>query len=441
MKPVSRFGATVAAIGAATLATAGILLALRSAPCAGGDDAGRVPLPDASASRGGPLDGLPEYAVPYKDYRKPDRVFFAKPNEYRGPGRDDRDFEDDAEVRLGLLAPLDGPAKAYGIEMQRGALLAVKQANAKGGVNGKPVRLVSRDDKGLQGEAANGAVQLIEEDRVLAILGTVHSANSHVLFRVALKTEVPCITSVSTDPTLTQHSIPWGFRCLVDDQPQGRALARYLFETRKYTKICTMWFNNKYGRMGIQEIRNIAKRLQHPVLYDLPFNVGDDFTAQLTKVKESGAEALVLWGLYKEIAAIVKQARAMGITAELVGGDGFVSQAFLDYAGEAAEGLVATFPYDIEWADPVNRTFVADFTKEYGHEPDSFGAHGFDAMRLLIAAVEKGGMNRARIRDALALTTDFPGVTGRITLDNVGNDTRVPPLARVVKGRFVLISD
>ncbi len=429
-------------LGLAALAVAGVALSTRGATSEGGERVRGAPPPDLAADRGGPLDGLPEYAIPFKDYKAPDRVFFTKPTEYRGPGRDDAEFEGEKEVRLGLLAPLDGPAKAYGIEMQRGATLAVDEANAKGGVRGLPVRLIAKDDQGLQGEAANGAIGLIEDDRVLAILGTVHSANTHVLFRVALKTETPVLTSVSTDPTLTQHSIPWGFRCLVDDQPQGRALAKYLFEKKRYTKICTMWFNNKYGRMGILEIRNIAKRLQHPVLYDLSFNAGDtDFTDQLSKVKESGAEALVLWGLYREIAGVVKQARAMGIAAELVGGDGFVSQAFLDMAGPAAEGVVATYPYDVGSSDAVNRRFVEAFTKAYGHEPDSFGAHGYDAMNLLLSAVEKGGLNRARIRDALALTTDVHGVTGRITLDNVGTDKRIPPLARVVNGKFTLIED
>ncbi len=431
---------TLFAAGLAVLATAAAWAASSSrAPVARG---GESPAPAAPTSRGSPLDGIPDYAMPFLNYAKPERVFFTTPNAYNGPGRSLRELEADPEVRMGLLAPLDGPAKAYGIEMQRGATLAVKQWNARGGVLGKPIRLFSRDDKGTMGDAANGAVGLIHDDRVLAILGTVHSGNTHVLARIALKMETPFLTSVSTDPTIAQHSIPWAFRCLVDDQPQGRALARYLFETKKYTKVCTMWFNNKYGRQGIQEIRNIARRLGRPVLYDLSFNSGDkDFTSQLRKVKESGAEVLVLWGLYREISGIVKQAREMDLKVELVGGDGFVSQAFLDLAGPAAEGVVATYPYDVEAKDPANRAFVESYRTEYGREPDSFGAHGYDAMNVLLTAVGKGGQNRARIRDALALTTDFPGVTGPISFDNVGNDKRTPPLARVKDGKFVQIED
>jgi branched-chain amino acid transport system substrate-binding protein len=426
------------AAAAAVLATAALLAASSSRVPQARGAGPQAPAPPAS--RGAPLDGVPDYAMPFLHYAKPERVFFTTPNTYNGPGRESREFEGDPEIRLGLLAPLDGPAKAYGIEMQRGALLAVKQRNEKGGCRGKSVKLFSRDDKGTMSDAANGAVALVHDDRVLAILGTVHSGNTHVLARVALKMEVPCITSVSTDPTITQHSIPWVFRCLVDDTPQGRAIGKYLFETKKYTKVCTMWFNNKYGRMGIQEVRNIARRLGHPVLYDLSFNSGDkDFTTQLSKVKESGAEALVLWGLYKEIAAIVKQARDMGVQAELIGGDGFVSSTFLEYAGPAAEGVVATFPYDVDAPMAENRAFVEAFTKEYGHAPDSFGAHGYDAMSVLLAAVEKGGQNRARVRDALAETTEFPGVTGPVTFNNVGNDKRKPPLARVQNGKFVLI--
>ncbi|MCC7139949.1 MAG: ABC transporter substrate-binding protein [Planctomycetes bacterium] len=432
--------ATVLPAGAIGLALAvlAVVVATRGPQAQGGPAEPAAP----PASRGSPLDDLPEHAMPFLHYTRPERLFFTTPNEYRGPGRASTELEGDAEVRMGLLAPLDGPAKAYGIEMQRGAELAVKERNEKGGVRGKPVRLFSRDDKGTMSDAANGAVALIHDDRVVAILGTVHSGNTHVLARVALKCETPMLTSISTDPTISQHSIPWTFRCLVDDQPQGRAIAKYVFETKRYTKVCTMWFNNKYGRMGIQELRNIARRLGHPVLYDLSFNPGDtDFTSQLTKVKESGAEALVLWGLYKEIAGIVRQARAMGLPAELVGGDGFVSQAFLEAAGPAAEGVVATYPYDVDAKSPQNVAFVEAFTRAYGHAPDSFGAHGYDAMNVLLAAVEQGGQNRARVRDALAVTTDFPGVTGPITFDNVGNDKRKPPLARVVGGRFVPVAD
>ncbi len=429
-----------AAAGLAILGSAAVWATVSPrAPAARGSD---PEAPAATPSRGAPLDGLADYAMPFLHYAKPERVFFTSPNTYNGPGRALTELETDPEIRMGLLAPLDGPAKAYGVEMQRGATLAVKEWNAKGGIAGKPIRLFSRDDKGTMGDAANAAVGLIHDDRVLAILGTVHSGNTHVLARIALKTETPFLTSVSTDPTILQHSIPWAFRCLVDDQPQGRALAKYVFETKKYTKVCTMWFNNKYGRQGIQEIRNIARRLGHPVLFDLSFNAGDkDFTSQLTKVKESGAEALVLWGLYREISGIVVQARAMNLPVELVGGDGFVSQAFLDLAGPSAEGVVATYPYDVEAKDAGNQAFVAAYRTDYGREPDSFGAHGYDAMNVLLTAVSKGGQNRARIRDALALTTDFPGVTGRITFDNVGGDKRTPPLARVQNGKFVLMED
>ena len=417
---------------------AGALAGLRTSPAHGGE-ATRSTAPTME-NRGGPLDRLPDYAMPFLHYAKPERLFFQAPNTYNGPGRDSKELEADPEIRVGFLAPLDGPAKAYGVEMQRGAMLAVQQWNDRGGCRGKPVKLFSRDDKGTMGDAANGAVGLIERDRVLAIHGTVHSGNTHVLSRVALKMETPFLTSVSTDPTIAQHSVPWAFRCLVDDQPQGRAIAKYVFETKKYEKVCTMWFNNKYGRMGIGEFRNIARRLGHPVLYDLSFNAGDkDFTAQLAKVKESGAQVLVLWGLYREIAAITKQAREMGLAAELVGGDGFVSQAYLDLAGPAAEGVVATFPYDVDAKQAGNAAFVEAFTKAYGHAPDSFGAHGFDAMNVILTAVQKGGQNRARVRDALAETKDFPGVTGTITFDNVGNDLRVPPLARVVNGKFTLL--
>ena len=179
----------------------------------------------------------PKYVQPYYNFARPssiplDRSF----SDFVDPiGRSDISFENDDEVRIGFLGCLSGPAKAYSGEMLNGAMMAVEEINAAGGYHGKPVRLIQRDDQALMGENANQMVKLCYEDRVLGVLGSMSSDTTHVALRVALKAEVPEITSISTDPTITQIVVPWVFRCLADDWSQSRALAKYVFEERRIT--------------------------------------------------------------------------------------------------------------------------------------------------------------------------------------------------------------
>ncbi|MHC4225369.1 MAG: ABC transporter substrate-binding protein, partial [Planctomycetota bacterium] len=382
----------------------------------------------------------PEYTQPYVFFKKPHAVPLGKDfSDFVDPiGRDDDRFEKDQEVRIGFLGCLSGPAKAYSGEMLLGAQMAVAEINAAGGYKGKPVVLKTRDDKAVMGNTANETVKLIYEDKVLAFLGSMSSDTTHVALRVALKGEVPELTSISTDPTITQIVVPWIFRCLADDWSQSRALAKYIFMERKFKRVALLERNNRYGRMGSAEIKRVAKRMGHPITLAVRYGKSTKtFDEHIRKIKEYGADAVVIWGLYAMGSKIVKEMKAAGLDIPIFGADGLVSQQFIEMAGDSAEGVVVTYPYDFYRDDPLTQSFNKRFKEQFGHDPDSFAAHGYDAMYLVWEAVRKAGLNRTRIRDALAQTRDYHGVTGMISFDHRGNDMRGVEFAVVHDGKFL----
>lgn len=382
----------------------------------------------------------PRYTQPYYRFRKPSTIPLDRPfSDFVDPvGRSDTRFENADEVRLGFIGCLSGPAKAYSQEMLNGALMAVEEINAAGGYHGKPVVLKIRDDKASMGINANQTVKLCFEDEVLGFIGSMSSDTTHVALRVALKCEVPEITCISTDPTITQIVVPWIFRCLADDWSQSRALARYVFKERGFRKVALLEHNNRYGRMGSMELKRVATRMGVPIKIALKYpSKQKDFKPLLKLIKEYGADAIVNWGLYPQAANIVKQMKEMGMDIPYFGADGLVAQAFIDQAGEAAEGVVVTYPYDYYRDDPLTKDFNRRYKEKHGYEPDSFAAHGYDTLMVLWQAVKRGGLNRTRIRDALAETKNFHGVTGTISFDHRGNDMRGVDFAVVKDGKFL----
>jgi len=382
----------------------------------------------------------PRYTQPYYRFRRPSTIPLDRPfSEFVDPvGRSDTRFENDDEVRLGFIGCLSGPAKAYSQEMLNGALMAVEEINAAGGYHGKPVVLKIRDDKADMGVNANQTVKLCFEDKVLGFIGSMSSDTTHVALRVALKAEVPEITCISTDPTITQIVVPWIFRCLADDWSQSRALAKYVFQERKFKRVALLEHNNRYGRMGSMELKRVATRMGVPIKVALKYpSKQQDFKPFLDIIEEYGADAIVNWGLYPQAAKIVKEMKARGMDIPYFGADGLVAQAFIDQAGEAAEGVVVTYPYDFFRDDPLTKDFNERYEKKHGYEPDSFAAHGYDTLMVLWQAVKRGGLNRTRIRDALAETKNFHGVTGMISFDHRGNDMRGVTFAVVKDGKFL----
>ncbi|MCC7139950.1 MAG: ABC transporter substrate-binding protein [Planctomycetes bacterium] len=339
---------------------------------------------------------------------------------------------------VGVVGPLTGPAAAYGRSQLDGATLAAEEVAARGGAAGARLRLEPRDDGADQQRAAAHARELVVGAGVAAIVGAINSDCTHQVEMVAVKLHVPQVTTASTDPSVTDTGSPWIFRCLADDVLQARAVVEHLLGTARARAVALVCQQNRYGRMGIAEVARAVRAAGATVVADEGYASGTaDFAPVAGRVAAARPDAVVVWSLYREGADFVAALRAAGCTATVYAGDGLVSPEYPARAGAAAEGTLVTFPFDPD-ATPASRDFVRRFTARFGHAPDSFAAHGHDAVLLLADAAERaGGWDRARLRDALSATDGLRGATGELRFDRTGNDLRPVRLARVVLGRFV----
>lgn len=378
---------------------------------------------------------------PYRAFQKPYKIFFTEAQRFLGPGREKLPPADLRVVKIGFLGPIENSRYApLGQRMLHGATLALEEANAEGGYRGLPFALVTRNDLGLWGASSNELIAL-DGEGVWATLGSIDGANTHIMLRIALKIDMPLVNTATTDPTLTETAIPWMIRCVADDRQNGYALALYLHDLKGYDRVAVLRANDRYGRVGTAEFRDAMKRLGSPILFELRYAPGDTvFTAQLERIRQTSAQAVVIWGDAEEAGLIVRQMRGLGMQQAVLGADRLVSDEFLRIAGEAAEGIVATYPYNPSRDDPLLQDFNRRYYERFGEAPEAFAAHAYDGMTLLIQAIRRAGLNRVRIRDQLTSLTAYRGVTGEIVFDATWNDVGPVWLTEVRQGAFHFFS-
>jgi len=394
----------------------------------------------------------PDRLMPYGKTRVYKEIF-TQPMEFKGAGRDYTDPTVDT-VKIGLIAPLtaedgaiipkgfragvdEGAKAAFGKHLLHGAVLALEEANADGGYRGIPFELVRRTDLLQWGQASDELVKFTFEDKVWAVITGIDSNHCHVLNRVTLKTQVPLVNAGTTDPTLTEHNIPWLVRCMSDDRLNSYELLNYINRVRKFSRIAVLRVNDRDGRVGVEEFIKGARRLGTPVLLELRFRNGDqDFREQLQTIRALDPEVIVLWGNPPEAARIVRQAHELGMRQQFVGFDRLAQPMFIHEAGKDAEGMVLATTCNLASSDPVWTAFKENYRKRFSENPDTFSAHGYDAMRLIIQATREAGLNRARIRDALYSIREFPGASGTIHFDSTLNNVERPWLTEVTNGEL-----
>jgi len=382
----------------------------------------------------------PDEFFPYNNFQKAYKYHFLEPIQFYGAGREKTAPTDLTEVRIGFLGPLEGsPLVSLGEQMLNGATLSLEQANKNGGYKGIPFTMMIHNDVGLWGAAANEVV-LMDDEGVWAWLGSIDDIVSHVALRATLKMEIMMVNTGDPDPTFTETNIPWTIRVISDDRQSGYSLASYIFEKMQHERVAVIRTNTRYGRVGIMEYAGVAVRLGHPMMIEERFNNGEtDFTMQLENIKKVSPDAVLIWGNARESALIVKQIRALGMEQPIYASDRVVSSEFLAIAGADAEGIVSTSQYNPEADDPKLKKFQKDYKERFGNEPDVFAAHAYDGMNLIVAAIQKVGLNRVLIRDVLTDLETFQGyegVTGKIVLDKSWNDMGDIWMTKVKNGKF-----
>ena len=381
---------------------------------------------------------------------KPFKEHFLVQMEYTGSGRAIPEPEHLNTVKIGFLGPImqtvsvaTGGAsheETLGIPMLRACRLAIEEANEKGGyLKGKiPFELCVRNDNALWGASGSEVIHLAYQDNVWAIIGGVDGANTHIAIRVSLKIEIPWMTPGDLDPTYIETNIPWVMRCIGDDRQQNYLLVDYLFRKMNYQRVAIMRASNRYGRFGVREIRDGARRLNHPIVIEMAHKVGaTDFTMQLDRIDASKPDAIVYWGDAEDGARVLNEIRARGMRQPVFFCDRAVSGQFLKIAGQNAEGIICTYPWNPNRRDPKLDAFREAFRKRWGVEPDTYAAHAYDGINMILWAIQTAGLNRAKIRDVLAYRAEpFPGVTGDIPLSSAMDDAGEVFLTRYENGSW-----
>lgn len=383
---------------------------------------------------------------------KPYKEHFLEQMQYYGPGRTIPEPPAGSlkSVKFGFIGPIEPTVsvatggksheEALGKAMLNGARLAIEEANARGGYLRRaiPFELVVANDNGLWGSTGNEVINMVYKDNVWALLGTIDSANSHIAIRVALKAETLMMNTGDTDPTFIETNIPWTMRSIGDDRQMGYLMVDYMLRKMKYQRIAIIRASNRYGRFGVREVRDSARRLGKPVVLEMAYKVGgDDFSLQIDRVKEMNPDVIVHWGDAREAALILNRLRAAGMKQPYFCSDRAVSPEFVDLAKENAEGVIAGYPWNPDAANPRFEDFRKRYIARYKEEPETYASHAYDGMSMTIWATQIAGLNRAKIRDILATrSTPWPGVTGEIPFSAALDDAGDVFLAQYSKGRW-----
>ncbi|MBV8858549.1 MAG: ABC transporter substrate-binding protein [Acidobacteria bacterium] len=338
-----------------------------------------------------------------------------------------------ARVRVGAFMSLSGDTAQYGLSALNGIRMAVEEANAAGGVKGHRVDLVVRDTRSDGFETTVVVDKLAREERVDALLGEVVSSRSLAAARVAQRERVPMLTPSATSPEITAVG-DYVFRSCYTDTFQGVALARFAVESLGALRAAILVDRDQaYSVELARLIREDFERRGGKVVAVQEYPDGEsDFSVQLAEVGAAQPDVVFIPGYYMEVALLARQARALGISVPLVGGDGWDSPRLAQIGGQAISGGYFTTHFSAADPDPQVQRFVADFRRLYGSAPDSFAATSYDAARIMLAAIERAPtLERAAVRDSLAATKDFPGVTGAVTFNPERNAVKPIVVVRI----------
>jgi len=326
-------------------------------------------------------------------------------------------------ILLGHVGSMTGSEATFGDSSDKGIQLAIEEVNAAGGVKGRQLALKTYDDQGRPEEASVAATRLIVQDRVAVLLGEVASSRSLAMAPIADSKGVPMVTPSSTNPevTVTRDGKvrPFVFRVCFIDPFQGTVMAKFA-HGRGIARVAVLRdIKNAYS-VGLADFfLSKFRELGGTVVDDQSYKAGDpDFKAQLTAIKGKNPQAIYVPGYYTDVALIARQARELGMKQPLMGGDGWDSAKLYEIGGKALDGSFFSNHYSPDDPSPRIQEFVTRFKARWGAVPDSLAAQAYDAGRIAADAMTRAtDLSGAAIRDALAATKDYPGVTGVITID------------------------
>lgn len=345
-------------------------------------------------------------------------------------------------IRIGEYASLTGKEAAYGDTSHKGIVLAIEELNARGGELGRPLELLTEDNQSKQGESATVVKKLISRDHVVALLGEVASIRSLEAAPVIQHAHLPMVSSASVNAKVTEVG-DCIFRVCFVDSFQGAVLAKFVRESLGIRRVAILTSVSNAYSVGMSRVfKERFAAAGGTVTAEQKYEEGDkDFHAQLTAIKAAGADAIFASGYYTEAALICRQARALGLTLPVFGGDGWDAPALLEIGGAAMEGTYFSTHYSPDNPSPAVQNFNRRYRARWGAVPDAWAALGYDSAMVLADAIRRAGSAEpAKIRDALAATRDFPAVTGDITMDAHRNPSKSAVILTIKDGKYQFVS-
>ena len=347
---------------------------------------------------------------------------------------------DHSLIKIGFFGDLSGPTFNFGQSAMNGVLLAADEINQAGGINGHKIDVVIDDDKGSPEAAAQFTGKLIARDKVVAIIGAGASGNSLAAAPKAQSAHLPLIAPSSTNPAVTEAG-DYIFRACFIDAFQGEVMAKFAANTLKTTKAAIMVdYNSPYSR-GLTEFFEVSfTKLDGQIVAKQSYAQGDaDFRGQLSLIKAANPDVVYIPGYYGDVAIIAKQARQLGLTIPLLGADGWDAPELWELGGDALNGSYISNHYSADDPAETIQKFTHAYRQRYSNlTPDAHAALAYDALRFLAEAIQRAGTTEGpKLRDALAETKDFAGVTGVISMDRNRNAVKPAVILKLEDRRYI----
>lgn len=328
-------------------------------------------------------------------------------------GGDNESSAGDAVVKIGFIGPLTGDYANYGTLCRQAVEMAIDEINAKGGINGASIKLFAEDSEGDPQKALAAMEKLSSSDKVCAIIGPVLTGETFSVAERAQAEGIVIITPSASHKDITNVG-DYIFRTTPSDGLQGEVAGKYWSQVLGYTKLAVLYAKNDYSQGLYESMSEAFTQDGGQIVAAETFMVGDkDFKTQLTKLKNTDAQAIYLPDYTAEMAQILEQAAQLGIDKPFLSGDGFLSEEIYSLAGQYTDGVVYTASARVEESNK-NKEFKDAYTAKWGIGPDSFATNAYDATYILVSVIEKVGTDRKAIKVGMEQVKDFEGVNGII---------------------------
>lgn len=350
------------------------------------------------------------------------------------------------DIKIGMVYELTGNTASYGTSAANGAKLAFKEINAKGGILGKQIQLVTADNKGEPSESTNAMSKVITQDKVVAVTGFTVSSCGIAGSAVAEANKIPFVAAATVNPRVTVNDQTgkvkdYTFRACFIDSFQGTVGANFALNSLKAKKAAIMTDNSSDYSKGLTQIfKSTFTEGGGQILTEEAYLQKDqDFKSILTKIKAQNPDLVYIPGYYEDVGKIIKQARELGITVPVLGADAWDSPKLVEIGGSMAlNNTYFTNFYSVEDKNPTSNAFVEAYKKEYGQTPDSMAAMGYDAAYLLADGITRANSTDAnKIREALEATQTFKSVSGDMKLNATHDAVRGVVIIEMKDGQQV----